>query len=112
MTAITAQRLAFSDAVPFCETAAAARRRSMLGDEHRMPFEGGLFAVVSRVRCAQPLSHQFGRIGENGMQALPLNVSQFLRAQLEAPTERRSCEIEEKLIDVLRGGPPSEQRHG
>ena len=46
------------------------------------------------------------------MQALPLNVSQFLRAQLEAPTERRSCEIEEKLIDVLRGGPPSEQRHG
>jgi hypothetical protein len=84
----------------------------MLGDEHRMPFEGGLFAVVSRIRCGQPFRYQFGRIGENGMQALPLNVSQFLRAQLEAPTEGRTCEIVEKLIDVLRGGPPLEQRHG
>jgi hypothetical protein len=35
-----------------------------------------------------------------------------LRAKLEAPTEGRSCEAEEKLIDVLRGGPPLEQRHG
>jgi hypothetical protein len=98
-----AQRLAFWDAVPFCETTATARRRSMLGDEHRMTFEGRLLAVVSRVRCAQPCSYQFGRIGENGMQALPLNVSQFLRAKLEPPTEGRFCKIDEKLIDVLRG---------
>ena len=77
-----------------------------------MPFEGGLIAVISRVRCAQPFRYQLGRIGENGMQALPLNVSQFLRAKLEPPTEGRFCKIDEKLIDVLRGRPPLEQRHG
>jgi hypothetical protein len=47
-----AQRLAFSDAVPFCETAAAARRRGMLRDEHRMPLERGLLAIIPRVRWA------------------------------------------------------------
>jgi hypothetical protein len=83
-----AQRLAFSDPVPFCKTAAAARRRGVLRDEHRMTSEGGLFAVLSRLRYAQSLRHDFGRIGENGMQALSLKVSQFLRAQPEAPTER------------------------
>jgi hypothetical protein len=32
-----AQRRAFSHAVPFRETAAAARRHGVLRDEHRMP---------------------------------------------------------------------------
>jgi hypothetical protein len=72
------QPLAFLDAVPFGETAAAASRGGMLRNEHRMPFEGCLFAIISRVCGAQPVCNQFGRIGENSMQASSLKVPQFL----------------------------------
>jgi hypothetical protein len=83
----------------------------MLRDEHRMSLERSLLAVIARVRCSQPFWHEVGRIGEHGIQPLCSKVSQLPRAQPEAPAERRFCKIPEKLVDVFRGGPPSEQGH-
>jgi hypothetical protein len=40
------QRLALSDAVPFCQIATAAGRRGVLRDEYRMSLERRLLAVV------------------------------------------------------------------
>jgi hypothetical protein len=61
----------------------------MLRDEHGMPFEGSLLAVVARVRRAQPFCHEVGCICENGIQTPSFKVSQLLGAQPEASTERR-----------------------
>ena len=47
------------------------------------------------------------------METFSLEVSEFLGAQPKSPSEGRLLEIQEKLVDVLRGPcPPSEQRDG
>jgi hypothetical protein len=49
------QRVAFPNAMPFCETSPAARRGAVLRDEHRMSLEGRLFAVINRACRSQAL---------------------------------------------------------
>jgi hypothetical protein len=41
--------------VPLLQTSSAARGRRVLCDEHRVPLEGSLFAIVARLRRRQPL---------------------------------------------------------
>jgi hypothetical protein len=106
------QRLALSDAVPLCQTATAAGRRGVLRDEYRMSLEGGLFAVIRRVRRPHPFYQQVRRVGEHGAHTFSFKIPQVLRPQPEAPTKRRFGEILEKLVDVLRFGSPSKQGDG
>jgi hypothetical protein len=53
--------------------------------KYRMSLEGGLFAVIPRVWRPQPLHQEVGRIGEHGLHTFSFKVSQFSRAQPEAP---------------------------
>jgi hypothetical protein len=46
------------------------------------------------------------------METFSLQVSEFLGAQPKSASKGRLLEIQEKLVDVLRGRPPSEQRDG
>jgi hypothetical protein len=51
-------------------------------------------------------------MAENGIESFAFEVSQLLRAEPEAPPERRSREFLENLVYLLRGRcPPSEQGH-
>ena len=83
------QRFPRLDAVPFRETAPAARRRRMLRDENRVAAKRRLLAVVRRGLRREPLVDQFARVPGHFGQALLVQISQLARAEPEAPAKRR-----------------------
>jgi len=87
---LISQWAALRYAMPFCETAAAARRRGVLRNENRMSAIRRLLAVVSRLGRRKPLRHQIRRMGENRRRSLRGEVGALLVAEPKAPTKRRA----------------------
>jgi hypothetical protein len=84
----------------------------MLSDEDRMSLERRLLAVVRWACRGQALREEVGSFCEYGLQTLNFEVSQFRPTEPETPAKRRFGQVQEKLVDVLRGLPPSEQGKG
>ena len=60
--------------MPLRQTTAAARRRGMLGDEHRMSLERRLLAVVPWDCRPHALGQEVGAFNENDLQTFVVEV--------------------------------------
>jgi hypothetical protein len=72
----------------------------VLGDEHGMPAEGSLPAVVARLGRREPLRDQFTRVVEDCRKALFVEIPTLARAEPESLAEGRTSERVEEIIDV------------
>jgi hypothetical protein len=87
---LISQWAALGDAMPLCETAAAARRRGVLRNEDGMSAIRRLLAVVSRLGRRKPPRHEIRRMDENGRHSPRGEISALLVAEPKAPTKRRA----------------------
>jgi hypothetical protein len=74
-------------AVPLGQATPAARRRGVLGDEHRVPAEGRLLAVVGGPRRREPLGDEGAGVHQDGFPAPGPQVVPLARRQPEAAPE-------------------------
>jgi hypothetical protein len=97
---LISQWAALGDAMPLCETAAAARRRGVLRNENRMSAIRRLLPVVSRLGRRKPLRHQTRRMSENRRNAFCREISALGVAEPKPPTKRRALQCREDRVQI------------
>ena len=86
------------DAPPLVHTAAAARRRRVLGLEHGMPPHRRLSSVIARLSRREPLAHEILGMATDNVHALLRDILAIRIVQREAAAElrlrqTRKCQI-------------------
>jgi hypothetical protein len=82
------ERMPASDAVPLLQASAAARRRGVLGDKHRMPSKRGLFSVANRQGGGEPLGDEAISVLQHRLESPLFQIVPFAAGQMETPPER------------------------
>ena len=83
---------------PLVETAPAAGRRRMLGDEHGMAAHRGLPSVVFRMRGSEAKTHKVLRMSANRLHPLFRDIAPQVVGQAKPPTKRRSGQPRKRLV--------------
>lgn len=86
--------------MPFGKTAAAAAGGGMLGDEHRVAPERGLFAIVGDDGGRQTLGDEIFGVIQDHRQALVVQVLEIFWVELEAAAKTGSCQCGKKIVQV------------
>ena len=85
--------------MPFRQTAAAAGRRRVLRNEHRMTAKGRLLAIVARRRWRESPRNQLLGLDEHPLQATRLQIASLGGAEVETPPKRRIGEGSKELVE-------------
>ena len=100
------------NAVPFFETAAAARGGGVLGNEDRMAAHGRLPPVVLRLGLREPLAQELSAVLQHDWQGLFSQIRLIFRPQLKSAAKAASCQGREEVVEISHGkigcenGPP------
>ena len=92
--------------MPFCQAAAAAGGRGVLGDEGRMAAHRGLFPIISGEGRRQTVDHELPRVVEHHRKRLGFQIGGFLGSQAETAAELASAQGGKKIVEVAHGRVP------
>ena len=95
------QRSAPLDVMPSSKAPAAACRRRVLCDEHWMSTKGRLFTVIAGGGRRESLRHEVRGVGQDGGQALGVEIIALPRTELKALAKRRALQGDENGVQFF-----------
>jgi hypothetical protein len=102
--------MALLDVVPLGQARAAARRRRMLGDEHRVPPPRRLPPVIAWLSRGESFADELCCVFQNDIQAVTLQTGRVLGTKPEAAAEPGAGQGGEEFVEVAHRLPAGSHR--